>query len=527
VNVSSPSATGPAGPAFEVKLGAAWLTLLLTGGAPLWLGTGRLRAVHLQAAHLGAGWHTDDILLEAVKPNGEQIKAALQAKRSFTLGRNEECTKVLRGALKDLRNTSQFDQACDVLGVVTSSLSAKLARGVRTLLDCARASISAADMASRLSKPNYLGKPAREYYNTIKQILSNADAGAPNEEELWRFLCRFHIADLDLDNTNGMTETMLRSLLAATLPEGDPAIANETWTELVSLALETAGSAMSFTLEKLPSHMIQRHRKVTGYPIGVARLLEDTQIVNDSIRTVLGDVASIPREELLAKLSELIEEHSLVFVTGEAGSGKSALVKLALAAGTQGDICFALRAVSLAGNHINDVLHRFALTLEGLRAHTALHRKKVLWIDSIERLLEKPPEERAALFDLFRAVKSDPTWRLVVTCRDYSAGVVRLAFFKEVGLAPAELRVGDLSDLELDNICGMIRSLERPLASSSLRRLLKNLFFWTKPLEWSGRFSKRYRRMNAYSVRKFGWKLSVESTRTPRKAFHSCATRHL
>jgi hypothetical protein len=53
--LSSPCATGPAGQAFEVKLGAACLTLLLTGGAPLWLGTGRLRAVHLQAAHLGVG----------------------------------------------------------------------------------------------------------------------------------------------------------------------------------------------------------------------------------------------------------------------------------------------------------------------------------------------------------------------------------------------------------------------------------------------------------------------------------------
>jgi hypothetical protein len=99
------------------------------------------------------------------------VKAALQAKRAFALGTNEECVKVLRGALADFRNTSHFDQKRDVVGLVTSSLSATLARGLRTLLDCARASISATDVASRLAIPKYLGKPALEYYSTVRDAL--------------------------------------------------------------------------------------------------------------------------------------------------------------------------------------------------------------------------------------------------------------------------------------------------------------------------------------------------------------------
>lgn len=480
LTASNPAATGPAGPAFEMKVGAACLTLLLTRGAPLCLGAGTLHTVNLQAGHLGLGWHTDDILLEATNAAGEQMKAALQAKRAFSLGVNEECMKVLRGALADFRNTAQFDQKRDVVGLVTSSLSARLARGLRTLLDCARASTSAADMARRLAKPRHLGKPTLEYYNAIREVLTGAEGGAPIDDELWRFLCRFHVVDLDLNVTGGLTETMMRSLIAATLPDGDPSIANATWNELVTLALSDAGSAMSYTREKLPPHILQRHSKATGYPIGVSRLLEDTQVVTDNIRTTIGDNAAIPRGELVGDLCWLIEEESVVFVIGEAGSGKSALVKSAFAAATQGGIGFAFRAVSLAGNHINEVLHRFALTLDGLRAQTAIHGRKVLWVDSLERLMEKPAEQRAAFLDLLRALKSDPTWRLIVTCRDYSAETVRTAFFSEVGLTPADVEVGDLSDAELDDVATRIPSLRRPLGNQPLRRLLRNPFFLDK-----------------------------------------------
>ena len=149
--VSNPAATGSAGPAFETKVAAACLTLLLTRGAPLCLGAGTLRSVHLQAGHLGLGWFIDDLPLEATDAGGKPMKAALKVKRAFSLSATDsECVKTLRGALDDFRNSTQFDQQRDVVAVVTSSLSAKLARGLRTLLDCARASITAADMARRL-----------------------------------------------------------------------------------------------------------------------------------------------------------------------------------------------------------------------------------------------------------------------------------------------------------------------------------------------------------------------------------------
>ena len=476
--VANPAATGSAGPAFETKVAAACLALLLTRGAPLCLGNGTLRTVHLQAGHLGLGWHTDDLVLEATSAAGEPMKAALQVKRAFSLSATDsECVRMLRGALDDFRNFEQFDRHRDVIALITSSLSARLARGLRTLLDCAQASITSADMARRLAIPGYLGKPTLEYHKTIREILSGVASGAPSEEELWQFLRRFRVVDLDLNVGSGFTETMLRSLLAATLPDGDASAADATWNELVALALCDAGRATSYTREKLPTDLLQRHGRVTGFSHGVARLLEDSAIVSDSIRMTIAEKTALPRRELTGALCRLIETSPLIFVTGAAGSGKSALVKSAFAVATQGAVGFAFRAVSLAGHHINDVLNPFGLSLAALQVQTAIHGKKVLWVDSLERLMEKPADQRTAFLDLLRAVKRDPTWRLVVTCRDYSAELVRNAFFNEVGLTPVGIEVGDLRDDELDGVTADFPDLEHPLGNSTLRSLLRNPFF--------------------------------------------------
>ena len=475
---SNPAATGPAGPAFETKVAAACLTLLLTRGAPLCLGTGTLRSVHLQAGHLGLGWRTDDLLLEATNGAGESMKAALQVKRAYSLSATDsECVQTLRGALADFRNSAQFDQKRDVVALVTSSLSAKLARGLRTLLDCARASITAADMARRLGIPGYLGKPALGYHKTIGEILADAEGGAPSDEELWQFLRRFHVVDLDLNVASGFTETMVRSLLAATLPDGDASAVDATWNELVTTALCDAGSAMSYTRETLPPAILQRHSKATGFSHGVTRLVNYTAIVSNGVSTTIADKTPIPRCELAGKICDAIETSQLVFVTGAAGSGKSALVKSAFEVATAGCIGFAFRAVSLAGSHIDEVLLPFGFSFVELQAQTVAHGRKVLWVDSLERLMEKPAEQRAAFLDLLRALKLDPTWRLVVTCRDYSAETVRTAFFGQVGLTPADIDVGELSDVELHDVASDFPPLERPLSSPSLHSLLRNPFF--------------------------------------------------
>jgi hypothetical protein len=273
--LTNPASTGGAGPAFETLVGAGFLASLLVQGAPLALGVGTLKIVHLQGGHLG--FETDDYVLEAVTLTGQRNKAVVQAKRTFTLGASDqESVQVLVRAFGDFRR-SAFDQAQDVIVLVTSSLSAKVTRGLRTLLDCSRASLSSDDLLRRLGLPGYLGAEASKCYQAIVSTLQAGSRPLPDAEEIWRFLRHFHVLTLDLDVTNGMAETLIRSLLTASTPNGDPAVAESTWNELITVALRRAGTATSFLRENLPKTTLDRHSRPNSFPISVARLRETSR----------------------------------------------------------------------------------------------------------------------------------------------------------------------------------------------------------------------------------------------------------
>lgn len=405
--VVNPAASGGAGTDFQSKVGAACLTLLLTRGAPFFLENCAVTAVHFQSGFLG--WRTEDLLVEATAGDGVVSKAAVQVKLSFVLSeRNDDCVEVFQRAFADFINGKVFNPQRDMIGLITSTLSSRVARGLRTLLDCARASNGPADMAKRLDLPDYLGAPTTKYYQTIATILRNGDPRNATDDAIQQFLNRFDVLDLDLNMEGGFSEAMLRSLLRITATDNDSA-SDGTWSELYALAAASAKKAASFPYSKLPEHLRKRHSPNKGCSAGVNRLLEDTNIVLDGICTSIGGQANLPRASLVRRVCELIEDNSVVFLSGEAGSGKSALAKLSFSTVALGGLGFAFRAEALAGNHINDVLGKFGLTLEGLRTHTGLHRRKILWIESLERLLERNSEDRTAFLDLLRGLKSDPT----------------------------------------------------------------------------------------------------------------------
>jgi hypothetical protein len=341
-------------------------------------------------------------------------------------------------------------------------------------------------MERRLALPEYLGKPTKKYYEEIFDILRANCSPAPDADEVWRFLRRFCVFSMDLDVTSGMTETLIRSMLVASTPGSDASQVDATWNQLVTVSMRRSGSAATFRRDDLPAALLERHGRHTGFPSGVTRLREDTTIVSNFVRDTIGATLRLTRSGLISNLCQMLEDNQVTLVVGEAGSGKSVAAKGAFEIATNGSLGIAFRAESLAGVHINEILQRYSLTLEGLQGQTAMQPRKVLWIESVERLLEKPAEQRVAFLDLLRALRQDPSWRFLVTCRSYSADTVKNALFGELGIAHGELLVGELSDAELDEVAASLPTLRRPFSSPPLRDLLKRPFYLDKAarMDW-------------------------------------------
>lgn len=486
MTLASPESTGHAGPFFEQHVDAAFLALLLVGGVPPFILGAEVTEVHLQSKHLD--WAIDDLLVVGVGTDGRQRRAALSVKRSFTMAKtNPECVDVFTKAWTDFKAAS-FNTDYDILGLVTRPGSDTLMRGLRVLLETARASSNGGDLMRRLALPHYRDKHAQTYGRTIREIIEGAHECKLTDDELQRFLASFDFACLDLNTPSSTTEALLLSLLRACAAPGEPtSVGTDAWNTLLSTVSSEAPTARSLRRTDLPLGLCQRFR-VGGTYIG--RLLEPfdemTRTVCNGVDTAIAGYHE-PRLELEQHAIELLDSNTVLLIGGLAGDGKSAVTKAVFEALGRGHFALAMRAEMLARPSASEAFVAMGTSIRNLRDVMALHTLKILWIDGVERLLEKPLPEREGFNDIMRLLRQDPGWRIIITCRAYSLETFKAAFLDRFDIESTTLVIPPLSSEQLDAIATRVPQLSRPLSNPQLRSLLANPFLlkMAAKLEWN------------------------------------------
>ncbi len=144
---------------------------------------------------------------------------------------------------------------------------------------------------------------------------------------------------------------------------------------------------------------------------------------------------------------------------------------------------FVFRAEEFARPHLDETLlnGQIPASASQLAAILASQGKKVMFVESVERLLEKTT--RDAFADLLAQVAADKSWRLVLTCRDYSIDLVRNALLAPAGIDLSVIAVPSLSDDELDEAEVAFPALAPLLSQGSLRSVLRNPYLLDKALQ--------------------------------------------
>lgn len=481
------ASTGGAGTYFEQHLGTAFLSLLLVRGfSPILRGC-TVSEVQFQTNRLG--WQTDDILVVGESGDGTKRKLLVQAKRKFTISSsNDECVKAIVDAWTDFRNTKLFSPDNDRIAIATLRGTNVFLEHFVNLLDCARASQDSTDFEDRLGTAGFVNKKTIDYRNEIHEIISKHEGNDVPGADLWRFLCVLHGISFDLNTSTAQSESQFKSLLAHATQIGDPLLAADTsWNEL----LEEVGKGMpdgkSYTREDLPQTVRDRHAPIAVQSHQAIISLEDHgRVILDGIRTTVGDDCNLKRPVIVQQLLNEMLQSQLVIVTGPAGTGKSGIAKLAMDQLTADNFVFCFRAEEFAKAHLDDTLQysRNNINSGNLTALLAGQKQKIILIESIERLLEA--STRDAFTDLLTLAKRDPTWRLVLTCRDYSTDLVRAAFLEPACISHSVVEVQPLDDSELAEVEVALPVLATPLANPMLRKLLRSPYIldMASRLEW-------------------------------------------
>ncbi len=486
--VSSPASTGGAGTFFEQYVDAYWLAQLLVRAIPPILHDCAVVEVSLQTEHLG--WHTDDILIIGQSGSSGHRKLACQVKRAFTISASDDaCKKAVKDFWEDFKSPELFSPDKDRFALVMLRGTNTLLEHFSGLLDCARASLDAADFEHRLASPGFISKKAVQYFKEIRKIISEIEGRSLSAADLWPFLRVLHVLSLDLNTNTAQTEAQIKTLLAYTANEHDSLGAAEaTWNALLQEAGQGMPQARSFRYENLPETLQQRHSRIGGNEQRAFQALKDhSAIILNSIRSTIGNDLKLERVSLAQQVIGKLESSQVVLISGPAGSGKSVIAEDVINTLGQDHFAFTFRAEEFAYAHLDETLQSNQIPANGnmLQAILAGQARKVLLVESVERLLEKPT--RDAFTDLLALVARDNSWRLVLTCRDYSTDLVRSAFLQPAGLNHSVVEVPPLEDGKLEEVKAAYPNLARPLDNAAFRKMLRNPYFLDKALQidWS------------------------------------------
>jgi hypothetical protein len=470
---SSPSSTGGSGTFFEQHVDALFLALMLVRGIPPILKDCQIEEVHLQAEHLD--WSTEDLLIIGRTGSDVRRRLAAQVRRSFTISAtDDDCRKAFTRFWNDFNCRENFNPDRDRLALVTLRGTDTLLKTFNSLLDCARASTDAGDFVHRLAKTGYLSQKAVSQQAAIRSIIMHAEGREPDNDDYWRFLKVLHVLSFDLNTATAQTETCIKTLLACTSHEPDPAAAAEmTWLELLDLVGGGMPTATSYTYASLPERLRSRHDSMA--PRGdLERLVAHSETTLDGIQTTIAHSVKIRRDALVAGVLESLEESQVVVLTGPAGFGKSVLARTAIELLHDHMFCLAFRAEEFATSHIDQTLHQAQVSINANRLLSLLaaQGRKMILVDSIERLLEAPV--RDAFSDLLGLATKDRSIQILLTCRAYSEDTVRASLLEPTRLAYSFLDVPPLTDDELAQVVKAVPSLKGTVGSDNLRRLLRS-----------------------------------------------------
>ena len=485
--VSSPAATGGAGNVFERSVGAYWLAQLLVGAVPPILIDCSVTEVHFQTEHLG--WHTDDFLVVGQNSGGSIRKLVGQVKRTFTVSSvDEDCKKTIQDFWSDFKNSGVFSAATDRFAMVTQLGTNTLLQHFGGLLECARAAYDAQDFEHRLNTPGFISSTAIRYCDELLAIICASEAREISRPEIWPFLRVLHILSLDLSTSSGQAEAAMKSLLAYTAVGDDKGeSARKSWNDLLAVAAEGAPAARSFTREHLPDTVKQRHTTCGVEHPMLTALREHSAIVTRGIHSTIGGTLHLRRAGLVQQVLAALEESQVVVVSGAAGAGKSAVVKDVVGILSRDHFSFSFRAEEFAQPHFDTTLNLGQIPGRAATLTSVLggQQRKLVLIESVERLLEK--STRDAFADLLTLAASDQTFQIILTCRDYSADLVRTAFLRSAAVDHSVVRVPPLDDDELSEVQAAKPSLTLPLSSTALRQILRNPYILDKALQirWS------------------------------------------
>ncbi|MEP1574732.1 NACHT domain-containing protein [Roseibium album] len=415
---ASPEATGGVGYTFEDSVVASYLTSLLVEGGARGISEAITDRVYLQRAALGEP--LDDIIVYASDRYDQPSKLALQVKQSPTLSSAETNTDfrdVISASWREFKKDG-FRIGRDRVGLAAANITQSTLRAARSALEWARVSTSADDFFRRLETKDFASDAQRRFVKDVRALLPEE---AKDEGNSWQFLRHFVILVFDTlsEGASGAFDAIER--LRNALPTGERHRAEELWVRLSQISRQASGAAGSISRATLVEQLSGAF-DLSSLPSMRSDLVKVAEETRHALQGIQMDISGlvIPRNCILDTINDTDDGKRFIQLAGEAGSGKSAVLRAMAEEHTRHGFALVLTDKRLVGPGWPSLATHLRLETERLADllfELATLGKPTLFIDGIDRL---GTEARQTISDIVTTLLDDPRltdWRVVASTR--------------------------------------------------------------------------------------------------------------
>ncbi|MBB3984941.1 hypothetical protein GGQ68_001257 [Sagittula marina] len=464
--MASYTSTGPAGANTEISFAAVMAAHLIAEQTHPLMPNGAVpQKLSLQRRDGPDGF--DDIVVEWRK--GDTVGTVfIQSKRPIAISDNETFRGLAR-ALAVCEHEGEWSAA-----IVATSITPHL-EDIQVLLESARLSTDHKEFDRKWEKPGVLNDAKR----TVLKGFSSAVNGL-DHDAAWSAMRRLRVVEHDLALPSSRDRQAAIEILSKAVAEGADAEAN--FEAIRSKFLETAALSPTFDRTSLvlniPSLAIRPQER---YRTTIDKIRAESRRAVSSIKDQINGPScslTLLRPECWSKLKEDFEAHRNVQLRGEAGSGKSALLKR-YAATYDGNV-LVLNERRISGNIWAEVTANWGSPIAAKETidTLALSGNCLLAIDGADRLLLD--HRRSVVMDLLHAIAASPLrdrWSIITSGRDFGPQDVVLSAFAEAELELGQSTiVGALDDQDLIIIGNAFPNVRSLIGRSDLANWNKNPF---------------------------------------------------
>ncbi|TVT14132.1 hypothetical protein, partial [Amycolatopsis acidiphila] len=330
---SSTYATGGGGVSFAHRVATVYLASILTGGRRAEASELPVRKVSFQTS---PAHPVDDLLVECGDGATEvTLAVACRATPNFVQS-NDETVKLVGSLLAEV---ARFDTDSHQVAIATAGWSTQWEQ-LATVCDIARAHAGPESFQASMDVEGRWSKPVHERLGQFLKMIEKAVEDETSDEEVrqlaWRLLGRLHILGLAVQSPDGGDRTAVATSLDGVASASVDGTVVRDRIEVEATRYDATGAVVDLNLLRRDLHVVIDAAKTRSRHAWTV-VTEHRKLAVAGVRTAIGDGSSggpveialtDRRQQLTAALREAGTRGSALLISGESGTGKSALTLL-------------------------------------------------------------------------------------------------------------------------------------------------------------------------------------------------------